>query len=83
MHRDHVNTRRGGRGPARPIRFALLGVLLALVLVVTAAAAPPACTRGASSVGAAVLIDGHLVRRRSDLTPHTVLCLRAPASISR
>jgi len=83
MHRGHVNNRRGGRGATRLVQLALLGILLALVLVVTAAAAPPACTQGASSVGPAVLIDGHLVRQRSDLTPHTVPCLRGPDAVSR
>jgi len=78
MHRYQRTTRRGGRGTTRLIQLALLGVLVAMVLVMTAAATPPACTEGASSVGPAVLINGHLDRPRSDLRPHTDLCLDKP-----
>ncbi len=60
---------------ARMIHLALLGALVAVVLVVPAAAGPVACTHGASSVGPAVLINGRLARQQSDLRPHTAVCL--------
>jgi hypothetical protein len=58
----------------RLIDLALLGAVVAVVVAVTAAAAPRACTHGTSSIGPAVLINGHLVRPQSDLTPHTATC---------
>ena len=74
-HRDNGTTQRGGHGNRRLIRLALLGALAALVLVLTAAAPPPACHEGASSLGPAVLVNGHLNRQQSDLTPETDACL--------
>ena len=61
---------------ARLIQLALCGVLVAVVVVVTASAAPVRCTHATSSIGPAVLIDGHLARGQSDLTPHTAACIR-------
>lgn len=58
------------------MRLALLGALLAVVFVVTGAGpAAPTCDEGTSSVGPAVLIDGHLDRQQSDLTPRSDACL--------
>jgi len=54
----------------RLIQLALVGVLVMVAVAVTAAAAPANCSQGASSVGPAVLINGHLARGQSDLTPH-------------
>ena len=64
--------------PTRLLRLALFGVAVALVLAVTAAAGPSRdCTHGTSSVGPAVLINGHLMHTQSDLTPHGDACVRA------
>lgn len=68
--------RKIGKPLTRLLRLALLAALVALVVVLTAAAGPPRdCTHGASSVGPAVLIKGHLAHQRSDLTPRTDPCL--------
>lgn len=62
-------------GNARLFRLALLAALIAVVVVATAAAIPPACTGGISSVGPAVLVHGHLDRGKSDLEPHRRACV--------
>lgn len=73
-----LDAERNLRMPTRLLRLALLGVAVALVLAVTAAAGPSReCIQGASSVGPAVLINGHLVRDRSDLTPQAEACVRS------
>jgi hypothetical protein len=56
----------------RLLRLVLVGVLLAVVVVTTATADSPACTRGVSSVGPVTLTQGHL---SGDTTPHTEACL--------
>jgi hypothetical protein len=56
--------------------LAVAGALVALVVVVTATAAPPACTHGVSSAGPVVLVNGHLDRSQSDLAARTAACLR-------
>lgn len=58
-------------------RFVGLGLLAAAAVfcVASVAAAPVRCTHGVSSVGPAVLINGHLARVQSDLSPHTQPCL--------
>ena len=68
-----------GRGMARLIQLALLGVLVTVAVTVTAAAAPARCTYGVSAVGPAVVINGELAHDQSDLTAHTTACVsRAP-----
>jgi hypothetical protein len=63
-------------GMVRLVRLALLAVFIAATaLVTTAAAGPPACTHGVSSVGPAVVVNGHLARNQSDLTPHAESCV--------
>jgi hypothetical protein len=70
-----LDVERDMRMPTRLLRLALLGVAVALVLAVAAAAGPSRdCTHGTSSVGPAVLINGHLVHDQSDLTPHGKAC---------
>jgi hypothetical protein len=54
---------------------AVLGAPIAVLLVATPAAGGPACTSGASSVGPAVLVHGHLDRDKSDLDPHLRACV--------
>lgn len=55
--------------------FALLAaVLMAAVAVTAVAGAPRDCTDGSSSIGPAVLTNGHLNRAESNLKPHTTAC---------
>jgi hypothetical protein len=70
-----LDVERDMRMPTRLLRLALFVAAVALVLAVTAAAGPPRdCTHGTSSVGPAVLVNGHLVHNESDLTPHAKAC---------
>ena len=60
----------------RLLRLGLLAVVLVgIVFVAPAAAAPSPCAHGTSSVGPAVLIHGRLAKRQSDLAPQVEGCL--------
>lgn len=60
----------------RLLRLGLLAaVLVGIVFVTSAAAAPSLCTHGTSSIGPAVLIHSRLVKSQSDLVPHSEVCL--------
>ena len=62
-------------------RIAPLAVVIAVVVTTPAvakrppAAPEPPCAQGVSSIGPAVLIDGHLQPDLSDLTAHVEACL--------
>jgi hypothetical protein len=56
----------------RLLRLALVSVLIAVVVVTTAAADTPACTHGVSSIGPVTLTHGRL---SGDRTPRTEACL--------
>lgn len=56
----------------RLLRLALVSLLIAVVVVTTAAADTPACTHGISSIGPVTLTQGHL---SGDTTPRTEACL--------
>jgi hypothetical protein len=59
-------------GMARLVRLVVVGILVAVVVVTTATADSPACTRGVSSVGPVTLEHGHL---GGDPEPRTEACL--------
>jgi hypothetical protein len=70
-----VLTRIGDRWQwaGRLLRLVLVAGFIAVVVVTTATADPPAaCTHGVSSIGPVTLTDGHLT---GDTTPHTEACL--------
>jgi len=56
----------------RLLRLALVSVLIAVVVVTTAAADTPACTHGVSSIGPVTLTHGRL---SGDSRPRTEACL--------
>jgi hypothetical protein len=60
-----------GQG-ARLLRLVLAGALIAVVVVTTAAADSPACTRGVSSIGPVTLVHGRL---SDESKPYTEACL--------
>lgn len=57
---------------ARLLRLLLIGGLIAVVVVTTATADSPSCTRGVSSIGPVTLTHGRL---SGDTRPHTEACL--------
>jgi hypothetical protein len=62
-----------GRRVARLLRLVVVGALVAIVVVTTAAADSPVCTHGVSSVGPVTIVHGHV---SGDTTPDTEACLK-------
>jgi hypothetical protein len=61
------------RRVARLVRLVVVSSLIAVIVVTTATADSPVCTRGVSSVGPVTIVHG---RVSGNTTPHTEACLR-------